>query len=339
VRGLYFQQVDADSFAIVKRALDPRMRYLLGKWCRQLAGMTTISEINLELVNYCNLGCRWCALDHALPKVVMGEDLLRKLLENLASDRRFRSVRKLNLYSGGGEPLLHRDLAGVLATIKEFKLRSLERRRPFPIVHIVTNATTLNDRVAATIIESEVVDDIRFSIDGGTREAFEELRSGAHWDAVAGYIKNFAQRNRGRVRTGIICVVAPGRPLNTGWMSEEFRELAAQVDNIEMRHPHDFRGDVVVEGRTKRFRDYCYFLFHQLVLRPDGGVVVCCVDSNGIGKIGNFRESDLFAIYSSPQRKAMLRNLMLGRRDRIDLCKNCSGYYPGENEAGVERLR
>ncbi|HYB24099.1 MAG TPA: hypothetical protein VED41_09900, partial [Solirubrobacteraceae bacterium] len=85
--------MDADSFAIVKRALDPRLRYLLGKWCRQLAGMTTISEINLELVNYCNLGCRWCALDHALPKVVMGEDLLRKLLENLASDRRFRSVR------------------------------------------------------------------------------------------------------------------------------------------------------------------------------------------------------------------------------------------------------
>src|SRR5271157_1793181 len=138
----------------MKRSLYPRLRYFLGKWYRHFIRMTTISEVNLELVNYCNLGCKWCALDHALPKVTMSEDLLRKLLGNLLADRRFRSVRKLNLYSGGGEPLLHRDLGGVLRTISEFKTEAGARRLAFPTVHIVTNATVLNERVATTVIES-----------------------------------------------------------------------------------------------------------------------------------------------------------------------------------------
>ena len=323
----------------MKSALFPRARYLVGKWCRELLGMTTISEINLELVNYCNLGCKWCALDHTIPKVTMGQDLLRKLLEDLVTDRRFRNVRKLNLYSGGGEPLLHRDLAGVLRTIKEYKARCKARRAAFPTVHVVTNATVLNERVATTILESGAVDEIRFSIDGGTREAFEELRSGAHWDAVAGYIKRFAELNAGRIRTGIICVLEPGKPLTTDWMSDEFKDVVAQVDEIELRHPHDFRGDVIVQGRTKRFLDHCYFLFHLLVLLPDGGVVVCCVDSNGVGLIGNLWESGLYEIYNSPKRRAMVWNLITGRRDRNELCKNCSGYAPGEDEVGIESLK
>ena len=75
----------------------------------------------------------------------MTEDLLRKLLANLASDPRFRSVQRLNLHSGG-ETLLHRDAVGLLTIIHEYKAaRSSAKGSPFPRVRLLTNAVNLSE--------------------------------------------------------------------------------------------------------------------------------------------------------------------------------------------------
>lgn len=310
----------------LKKHLRPDRAHAVEMLLMKISGNTTIAEIDLEFVNYCNLRCRWCSLDHAQKKDILSEDILRRFLDDLLNDRRFRSVKKLNLFNGG-ETLLHPDFIGMMKIIKEYKSRFLERGRPFPAIDLLTNGTALSEGLSKKLVELDILDTMRFSLDGGSRQRFEELRKGARWDAVTKNIRDFIKINNGAVKTGIICIIEHGRAESTEWMSDEFKEICGLVDHVELRYPHDWMGDVKVEGYKKVFKNYCKFLFHSLCILPNGDVVVCCGDLNGRrGVIGNLREDGLYKIYNSKKRREMRYNLLKGRRDKIELCRTCGGY-------------
>lgn len=285
-----------------------------------------ILEINLEFSNVCNLRCVWCSLDHGMAKSFMTEDVLRKVLDDLMTDRAFRTVRRILLWSGG-ETMLHPRFIDMMAILKEYKSAFLQQRRRFPTVSLLTNGMTLRPQMAGRLVELDVVDLLRFSVDGGSREMFEEIRRGAKWDVIAKNIRDFVETNQGRIKTGIICVIEHGRKKSFDWMTEEFRELLELVDYVELRYPHDFIGNVAVPGLPpKAFQRRCYFLDHSMVVLPNGDVTVCCVDLNGIGAIGNLGQQDLGQIYMTRKRLEMIGHLKRGEREKVDLCRNCSGY-------------
>jgi sulfatase maturation enzyme AslB (radical SAM superfamily) len=285
----------------------------------------SIVNIHLELANYCNLQCRWCALDHSQAKQRMEERLLRKLLENLLSDSRFEQVRGLMLWNGG-EALLHPDFVNMLAVMKEFKARFLDQGRSFPRVVLTTNGIALKQRLAREIISVGVLDEIRFSVDGGSREKYEELRGGARWEIISKNIEEFVKLNDGAIATKIFCIIEPGKELSRDWMSDEFTALLELVDEFGYNHPHNWLGDVEVEGYDEEPVSSCFFLQRILVVLPDGGVTVCCADLNGRGVVGNLYEENLYQIYSSAKRREMLRLWGEGKRDRVELCRDCTGW-------------
>lgn len=310
----------------LKKYLPPAWVHAIKMTILTILGKTTISEIDLEFVNYCNLTCKWCSLDHHQDRRVMRGDLLRKFFDNLLFDRRFRSIKRINLFNGG-ETLLHPDFIGMMRIIKEYKDKFLAKGLLFPAISLLTNGTVLHKDLARELVGLDVVDLIRFSVDGGSKDKFEELRKGASWDVVSENIRDFVKINKDKIKTGIICVIAFGAPNNTEWMDNDFKELLALVDNIELRYPHDWMGDVKVEGLKKVFHNYCKFLFHSLCVLPDGDVVVCCGDLNGKkGVVGNLFKEDLYRIYNSGKRRRMRYDLLRGRRDKVELCRNCSGY-------------
>ncbi|MCK4669640.1 MAG: radical SAM protein [Nanoarchaeota archaeon] len=289
-----------------------------------------IKEINLEFVSFCNLRCKWCTLDHSKKKEIMSEGLLHKFLNNLISDNRFRKVEFLYLWNGG-EILLHPNLIGMLKIIKEYKEIAHNKRVYFPKIVLLTNGVLLDKKIARDILNLNVIDVMRFSIDGGSRETFEEIRRGAKWDMIFKNISNFQEMSHGRTKTDIICIIDYEKKLNTSWMSEEFRNLLNLVDTYELRYPHDFNGeqklDISDKFRKMRYKYYgCYFLMHSLVILPNGDVTVCCADLNSKGVVGNLSEQDLYSIYRSPIRKKMIRCLLTGQKDKIPLCKNCIGH-------------
>lgn len=304
--------------------------YLISTVKRLLSDMletTELREINIELVNYCNLRCKWCSLDHAQKKYVMSEEILKRLFDNLASDKRFNGVKSILLWSGG-ETLLHPRLVDMLAIIKEYKDSFVRQGRSFPSVILLTNGVLLNKEISRKLVDLGLLDFIRFSVDGGSREKYEELRGGARWDVVDKNIIDFVAINQGKIKTGIISIIENGKDLCADWMSDEFRQLLQMVDDVELRHPHDWIGDIHVDGsQEKEFQNRCTFLFHTVVILPNGDVTVCCNDLNGKGAIGNLYKENLFQIYDSPRRREMIRNLKRGKRDKIDLCRNCRGYY------------
>ena len=64
-----------------KKVLRPDRAHAVEMLLTTISGATTITEIDLEFVNYCNLRCKWCSLDHEQTRFVMTEDLLRKFFD------------------------------------------------------------------------------------------------------------------------------------------------------------------------------------------------------------------------------------------------------------------
>jgi radical SAM protein with 4Fe4S-binding SPASM domain len=67
-------------------------------------------------------------------------------------------------------------------------------------------------------------------------------------------------------------------------------------------------------------------LMHQLVLLPNGDVTICCADLNSKGVIGNITTNSLYDIYTKPQRLQMLYEFIKGKKNEIDLCKECETF-------------
>lgn len=293
---------------------------------------TSITEINIEFVSYCNLRCKLCSLDHTKTKIRMSPETLKLFFENLLRDKRFNSVKTIHLYNAG-EVLLHPKLSEMLDIIKYYKLLASEKSIHFPKIALLTNATILDKENSEILINSQVLDNIRFSMDGGNKEKFEEMRERAKWEVFVKNVRHFCELNKNSnkpISTGIITLVDYRNKLNTTWMSSEFIELLNLVDGYELRYAHNWGGDLLIEELNnkskKKYKIGCSLLMHQLVLLPNGDITVCCADLNSRGVIGNITEETLFMIYKKPQRRAMLKKFMLGKKKKIDLCKDCETF-------------
>lgn len=302
------------------------------KW-NFIKSSTTIREINIEFISYCNLRCSFCSLDHDKPKIRITPALLENFFSNLVKDKRFRKVEVIHLHNGG-ETLLHPEIGALLGIIKAYKDISNNNNQKFPIVHLLTNVTPLNEKKTFEILDSNAIDVMEFSMDGGSPERFEEMRVRAKWDVFYQNIKFFCEENKKRgskIKTNIISVIDSKNPLQTDWMDKQFVEVLYMVDRYELRHPHTWAGEVDIEGdssnsKNKPHKIGCGLLMHQLVFLPNGDVSVCCVDLNSKGVVGNINNNNLFDIYNSKLRKSWLELMFKRRKSEIELCKNCDTF-------------
>ncbi|NUM82201.1 radical SAM protein [bacterium] len=293
---------------------------------------SSIRELNIELVSYCNLRCVMCSLDHEKPKQRMAPETLNKILSNIHTDRRFKSLEVINLHNAG-EALLHPEIISMLEIISKYKKNAVQNQKPFPKVFLLTNGIPLSKEKAASILELNVIDKMRFSMDGGTPAKFEAMRTRAKWEVFSNNIKTFIslnnQSNGRRIRTEIISVIEPDRSLHTHWMDEDFKKILSSVDEYELRHPHDWAGEVDIKLNRKKDKPHkigCGLLMHQLVVLPNGDVTVCCADLNSRGVVGNILEKDLFSIYRSKKRLEWIKSHLKKKKNTIDLCKDCETH-------------
>jgi sulfatase maturation enzyme AslB (radical SAM superfamily) len=328
-----------------------------GSGRESVAAPIFLEWFNIELASRCNLRCKWCSLDFDKPTVNMDEAQLGKALDELLSTG--WTIGEIALHNGG-EALMHPRLPAIFDVIAARRAG----RESFPLISLLTNGVLMNERKAGQVLASGAVDLVRFSVDGGSAAAFEELRAPAKWSLVRDNIHRFVKINNAaarRVKTGVICMIAPGRPAELGWMEEEFRDVLLAVDSYELRHPHNWDGskdlgltppppastlgvvplNLLRKGRVllhqarelvaPRPEDHqhpvCKFLEREMVLLPDGRVSVCCADLNARGVIGDIAHNSLREVFHSDQRAAMIDAFRRGRKASIPLCKDCAGYY------------
>jgi len=130
----------------------------------------------IETTGRCNLKCAFC-MNKDLPpdqKKDMDTPLYKKIIDEAAGD-----VYDVNLFHRG-EPLLHPDIADMIAYAEERNIRT----------RIHTNATLLDEDLDSRIIYAGL-DMISFSFDGYTAEEHEKNRKGADFKRTLENIKGF----------------------------------------------------------------------------------------------------------------------------------------------------
>ena len=290
---------------------------------------SSLNEIYIEFSSACNLRCSFCSLDHLKPKTYIEESTLRKFLENLISDKRFSSVKSLQLHNAG-ETLLHPKKIELLKIIKEYKDKALSQGKKFPEVHILTNGMLLKQRVSKAILDINIIDVLRMSLDGGTPEAFEKMRERSKWPIFYRNVKDFLKYNKENncgVKVSTISIIPAEKSFKLDWMHPEFREILLAVDSYELRRLHNWAGEIEgLETKTKPYKVGCNMAMDQMVLLPNGDVTVCCSDLNSKGVIGNFLKDDLYTIYNGKKRRAYLDFLFKGEKHKLPLCKDCETF-------------
>ena len=155
-----------NDFRDIKKPCEFEVKYPFTE--EELKGMFNrkVKSITLALTEQCNLRCKYCGympkyLDHDYHLKEMPKDVAFKAIDFLMKNSQESDVCNIGFY--GGEPLLRLNL------IKEC-IAYVKERYPFrqPTYNITTNATLLDDKVAAFLVENDIK--ITISLDGPEKE-------------------------------------------------------------------------------------------------------------------------------------------------------------------------
>jgi radical SAM protein with 4Fe4S-binding SPASM domain len=272
-----------------------------------------LAKLGFDIVHGCQLRCVGCPNSTLMPKIRRIEVAdFEQCLDHL-------DVAEVDLFRlfNFGEPLLHHDLAGILAAIG--------RRRTLNIglVEISTNAQYHDFDALAEALATGALGRLVVSCDGdGTPAEYEQLRTPSRWPKLIEFLER-AKELRDRhspytqLMTRSVCTSAEGRrrwlellrPL--GW-EPEFRGwlyLPESASNMTGRAP------LVPEGVCQYLRG------PTLYVDWDGTVVPCCVHPRA-GVLGNLKTQRYSEIFNAAERQAMMSAMQRDRR-AMRICGQC----------------
>ncbi len=127
----------------------------------------------IEPTDACNLQCRHCNRDEyiKIPRTIKFDDF-KKVVDQI------ELIRYVNI-QGYGEPLLNPQLPEMIRYIKS--------KHPHCYAFFYTNGVLFNEEKMKQYIG--VLDEMRISIDGATKETFELIRRGAKFDVFLKCVK------------------------------------------------------------------------------------------------------------------------------------------------------
>jgi len=145
--------------------------------------------LNIEPGNICNLKCPLCPTglgEQGMAKGFMALDFFKQVFNQLKN-----SVAAVNLYSWG-EPLLNKDLVGIIKYIKEAD----------KAIRVVTstNLNTRDEKLLVELIDSGI-DEIIVSCDGASKETYGKYRVGGDFDLVLRNLR-FLAAKKGELAKG-----------------------------------------------------------------------------------------------------------------------------------------
>jgi MoaA/NifB/PqqE/SkfB family radical SAM enzyme len=136
-------------------------------------------SIQIECTTRCNLKCTFCELSYWTEKPAdLQFDSVRKMLKHLPK------LKRIDL-TGIGESLMNRQFFQI---VEFLKARGL-------YLTLNDNFTLMSEQAARRIVELEV-DQIFLSLDGATKQTYEQIRVGANFDKVIANTRRLIQIKR-----------------------------------------------------------------------------------------------------------------------------------------------
>jgi radical SAM protein with 4Fe4S-binding SPASM domain len=206
-----------------------------------------------------------------------------------------------------------------------------------------TNGHFLNDANAKKTIESGL-DRVIISVDGTTQEVYENYRKEGKLESVLQGARNLVKwKKEMKSATPHIIfqflVVKPNEhqipdiyKLAEEIGVDEVKLKTAQVydyengneliPTIEKYSRYKSNGDGTYSIKSTLL-NHCWKLWHACVITWDGLVVPCCFDKDATHQLGDLKSNNFKEIWQDGPYQDFRRQL-LGGRDKIDICTNCT---------------
>ncbi|MDI6591492.1 MAG: radical SAM protein [Patescibacteria group bacterium] len=223
--------------------------------------------------------------------------------------------------SGGGEPLLHKDIIELIEYAKKAGAR----------IGLITNGSLMSGKAAERIVECGT-DMIEFSADAGDKETYEKIRRGLNFDTLVENVKyTVKKRNELKSPSKIIASI-----VNQKIVHDKLDSIVAFwekiVDKVQVRkyltwnilNPQETGDPTPYLPPEKRIP--CPWLFERLNIDTRGDVTICGEDIHFNYKFDNVLKKTIKEIWLG-DKFTQWRKLHLERRgDEIEICKNCPDW-------------
>lgn len=282
--------------------------------------MKKFKKTYIEITNICNLSCDFCPKTNR-PAQFMSRELFEKILCEINGRSEYLYFHVM------GEPLLHPEISLFLDLCHKHGYR----------VNITTNGT-LTDKAADSIISKPALRQVNFSL-----HSFEANMNEYPVDNYLDKIFKFIYRS-GKERELLIClrlwnISEDGKNKKNRYIlqriEQEYRlsftieEKLTPCSGIKLAENVFLNQAATFDWPDIRQADmdgkgFCYGLRGQVAILVDGTVVPCCLDGEGIIKLGNIKEQDFNSIIHSKRAREFYEGF--SRREAVEaLCRKC-GY-------------
>jgi radical SAM protein with 4Fe4S-binding SPASM domain len=287
-------------------------------------------SISFEPTTSCNLRCPECPSglrSFTRPTGMLAESLFQKTINELKD-----TLLYLTFYFQG-EPYLHPQFLEMVQYASSRKIYTATS----------TNAHYLTDANARKTVESGL-SRLTISIDGTTQETYQAYRVGGKLHKVLEGTRNIIRwkKELNSPTPHIIfqfLVVKPNEH-----QIEEVQTLAAElgVDEVALKTAqiYDYaQGSPLIPANERYTRytknpdgtyriknkllNHCWKMWHSCVITWDGMIVPCCFDKDAHHRLGDLKTSTFKRLWKN-ETYTNFRQLLLGARSNIDMCRNCT---------------
>jgi len=285
----------------------------------QLSGIYIPRVIYIEVTNRCNAKCYMCP-----------HEKMERGLGNMPWHIFEKIVNECSEFEGHGlDLILHKDGEPLLDPMLFQRIEYIKKVMKKSKVYFNTNAMLLNEDKTMKILNSPL-DAITFSVDGASKETYENIRIGLQYDTVIRNIDNFLKRKAELNRNIHVTMQMVVDKTNMHEVEEYKRLWRDKADRVFCKEMHNFLvqatsvyGNHISDKQQRR----CLMPFSAMLFYWNGDVGLCCWDYDNIACLGNIEKEPLLKIYNNPKfieiRNAMIKKACKG----IKPCNICSQIY------------
>lgn len=272
----------------------------------------------LESSRLCNLRCTMCVthsdfIDHShLDKYPKHFDLnkYKWILDQMEPYRDYMSIAP----QFQGEPFMAPHIHEMIAYARKKKFN----------VGFTSNATLWNDEIIDFLIDQEV-NNLCVSLDGATKETYEQVRIGAKFDTVVGNLNKLVER---KMQVGsmlpwlsINMTLMPENRHQQDQLLDEWLGKACMVsiNNTCINH-------VVPEKFHEPERYPCPYLWEGVHILTNGDVIACCRDSDYEEVMGNAYETPMLDIWNGEKYRRFRHLHATKQWNEIPICSRCDTW-------------
>lgn len=288
--------------------------------------MKKFKKIYVEITNVCNLNCIFCPKTAREPQF-MDIESFDKILKEI---KPFTDYIYLHVK---GEPLLH---PGIDRILDSCQLRKFQ-------VHLTTNGILLKEH-KNKILSKSSIRQINISLHDFLHN-FDEYSGEQKIKDYISDILDFIKEALGENRYVSLRLWNLNKDNNAGAQNQK-NSIALEFIEKEYGLPYSIEDKYIpdkgikikeklyvnydyeftwpdINSSFENTKGFCYGLREHIAILVDGTVVPCCLDGDGIIRLGNILEENLGNILSG-KRAADIYNGFTGQRAVEPLCRKCS---------------